>query len=632
MIPQISRGKDPQGLMDYLLIHPGKTNEHTAQRVVTSSIGTPEGQLLTRDEAMQVAADLQAPQEAWDVDVSEGHIWQCSLSIKAAEGQLQDQKWRDISKDFMQEMGMPDDLRWVSVRHGLSANGNDHVHIAANVVRENGALADTWNDFYRSQEACSVLETRHGLEQLQRKGARALSRSELKHHGEPERYQLERQIRATASVVTTDSEFFHELDLRGIKVRPYIQEGRVTGYSVALPGKNARKFAGGKLARDLSLPRLQMVWKSNASTKPTHIRAVQELQDLQRKLPTADALALEDASHQLAGALAAASLATEDPPGDLANASRQAGSYAQTVRAHTRPKPPALSAGALFLFAADPTGPVGKSVMIMQLLAAFRALMDAQFARRGLVTTRERIPSMAGQAGPEEEMLELGVTTGLTTGALLLEHHARAKEAAAQKTANDPKKDLWDAKKIRQMRKEQEAAERAKTTALRPPPGTERISPEQLAKAESLATELDMPSVRTLAEDLTAREAELYLAEVESKVVRPVAPRIPEPAIYTLDDAHAFEDGLIAKHGDKVPSVHTQQPNGHPYGKPGDVPATDLQVLWLTRTGGLSEDEARKMTKSGADSYRNSVEKTQGLTPKPKVQKPPPGRGPGLGK
>jgi hypothetical protein len=178
------------------------------------------------------------------------------------------------------------------------------------------------------------------------------------------------------------------------------------------------------------------------------------------------------------------------------------------------------------------------------------------------------------------------------------------------------------------------------------------ISPAQLVRAEALATELDMPFVATLAESLTEREAELYLAGIESKVIRPVTPRIPEPVITTLDEAHAFEDALIAKHGDKVPSVHTPQPNGHPYGKPGDllptapkadlhrpdtwktgdVPATELQVLWLTRTGGLSEEQARKMTKAGASSYRNSVEKTQGLTPQPKVQKPPPGRGPGLGK
>lgn len=655
MIPQITRGKDPNGLMEYLLIHPGKTNEHTQQQVVTSTIGTPEGHLLTRDAAAQIAADLQAPQEAWEVDVSEGHIWQCSLSIKQDEGVLPNQKWREISRDFMREMDMPDDLRWVSVRHGLSANGNDHVHIAANVVRENGAQADTWNDYYRSQQACSKLEIKHGLEPLQRTGARALSQSELKHRGEPERFQLERRVRAAATVATADSEFFHELEMQGVKVRPYVQEGRITGYSVALPEKNARHFAGGKLARDLSLPRLQLTWKSNTLTKTSHIRAVQELQDLQRALPTADTLALEDASHQLAGALATASLVEEkDQPGELAAASKQAGQYAQTVRANTRPKPPALSVGMLLLQAADPTGPVGKAVLIRQLLAAYRALLDAQAAKRALVTTRERNPSMAGQAGPEEEMLEIGVTTTLTAGAVLMEHHARAKEAAAQMTAKDPKKDLWTAKDIRRFRKEQEAAERAKTQALRPAAGTPMITKDQLFRADRVAEALDLPYVVDLARTMTEREAGLYLAEMEAKVVRPV------PAYTPPMDPETFEVALEAKHGagltpleefvEKHATPRTPAPD-LPYGGPGqrpaqgpaeqlaadlhrpetwrsgDAPATPEQVKWLVRNAGMEKEEAVKMTKAGASSYRNALERGKAtavhLTPAQQSPKPP---------
>lgn len=646
--------------MDYLLIHPGKTNEHTQQHVVASSIGTPENQLLTRDEAMQIAADLQAPQEAWGVDVSEGHIWQCSLSIKQSEGLLPDQKWQSISKDFMQEMGMPDDLRWVSVRHGVSVNGNDHVHIAANVVRENGALADTWNDFYRSQQVCAKLETQHNLEPLQRTSARALSRSELKHHGEPERFRLERQVRAAASVATADSEFFHELEMHGIKVRPYIQDGQVTGYSVALPEKNAQRFAGGKLARDLSLPRLQATWKNNVHTKTSHIRAVQELQNLQHTLPKADALQLEDASHQLAGALAQASLVEEGTvPGPLAAASRQAGAYAQTVRAHLRPKPPALSVGLLLMQSTDPTGPVGKAVMIKQLMAAYRALLDAQFARRALVTSRERTPSMTGQAGPEEELLDMGITTTLTAGALVVEHHARAKEAAAEKTRRDPNKDLWDAKKIRQFRKDEEATIRAKAGALKPPPGTEMFTPEQRVRAAAAAKALDMPSVVTLAESMTAREAEIYLANIEANVVTPVKPYVPPL------DPETFEAKLEAKHGQRLtpaeefvekyatPQTPTAVPD-MPYGGPGqrqpqgpaeqlaaelnkpetwrtgDAPATDAQVKWLSEHGGLTREEAAKMTKAGASSYRNSLERNLAtgvhLTPAQNGPKQTPGK------
>jgi hypothetical protein len=324
---------------------------------------------------------------------------------------------------------------------------------------------------------------------------------------------------------------------------------------------------------------------------------VQELQGLQRALPVADPLALEDASHQLAGALAAASLVTEETPGDLAQASKQAGAHAQTVRPNLRPKPPALGVAFLFLQATDPTGPVGGTVMIMQLMAAFRALMDAHAARRSAVTTRERIPSMPGQAGPEEEMVDIAMTTGITTTALLVERHARRSEAKA----STPKDDLWDAKTIRASRLAEKDAREAKREAIRPV-DSGPITGEQLARAE----------------------AELYLAQMEAKVVRIVPERIPEPIIKTQQEAEAFEDRLIAKHGDKVPQPAKLNAGGEK--------ATPLQVLWLTRTAGISEVEAAKMTTAGASSYRNAWEKERGLTPQPKVQQKPPGKAPGQGR
>jgi hypothetical protein len=442
---------------------------------------------------------------------------------------------------------------------------------------------------------------------------------------ESRRDQIERTVRASASVVSTLDEFEQILKANGLTLhRRTDPAGVCTGYSVSTPETRTKagvvhRWAGGKLARDLSLPRLQETWKTTSSIRPTHIRAVQELQGLQRALPVADPLALEDASHQLAGALAAASLVTEETPGDLAQASKQAGAHAQTVRPNLRPKPPALGVAFLFLQATDPTGPVGGTVMIMQLMAAFRALMDAHAARRSAVTTRERIPSMPGQAGPEEEMVDIAMTTGITTTALLVERHARRSEAKA----STPKDDLWDAKTIRASRLAEKDAREAKREAIRPV-DSGPITGEQLARADRLATELDMPSVSVMAQDLTSREAELYLAQMEAKVVRIVPERIPEPIIKTQQEAEAFEDRLIAKHGDKVPQPAKLNAGGEK--------ATPLQVLWLTRTAGISEVEAAKMTTAGASSYRNAWEKERGLTPQPKVQQKPPGKAPGQGR
>ncbi len=52
--------------------------------------------------------------------------------------------------------------RWVAVRHGLSAGGNDHVHVVVNLVREDGTKAGVHNDRRRAQQAYRQLEAEFG--------------------------------------------------------------------------------------------------------------------------------------------------------------------------------------------------------------------------------------------------------------------------------------------------------------------------------------------------------------------------------------------------------------------------------------------------------------------------------------
>ena len=82
-----------------------------------------------------------------------------------------------IAQDFADRMGFTESMstvasgkaacRWVAVRHGLSTNGNDHVHIAVSLVREDGTKASTHNDFMKAQQVCRDLERDFGLEQLE---------------------------------------------------------------------------------------------------------------------------------------------------------------------------------------------------------------------------------------------------------------------------------------------------------------------------------------------------------------------------------------------------------------------------------------------------------------------------------
>jgi hypothetical protein len=46
----------------------------------------------------------------------------------------------------------------VPVRHGVSTGGNDHIHIAVNLVREDGTKASIHNDYARAQSIALELE------------------------------------------------------------------------------------------------------------------------------------------------------------------------------------------------------------------------------------------------------------------------------------------------------------------------------------------------------------------------------------------------------------------------------------------------------------------------------------------
>ncbi|WP_239078660.1 relaxase/mobilization nuclease domain-containing protein [Cellulomonas marina] len=265
--------------------------------------------------AAAVADYLEEPHRVLGTQVAGGHVWHCSLSLAASEGQLSNEKWRQIAEDFTAAMGFDDHdgtkapVRWVAVRHGLSKNGNDHVHLAVNLVREDGTKASTHNDYVRAQHVAAELEVKHGLVitegRAQGRGSRgyhqaeveaqARSRAKAKHqreHGgsaraprwehldaadrarlvqaqkpvEQPRLTLARTVRECAVASRDEAEFVRRLRRANLIVKGRLAEGRadvVTGYIVAqrpVHGERPIWYAGGSLGRDLTLPRLRQEW------------------------------------------------------------------------------------------------------------------------------------------------------------------------------------------------------------------------------------------------------------------------------------------------------------------------------------------------------------------------------------
>ncbi|MGW9825575.1 relaxase-like protein [Brevibacterium pityocampae] len=146
------------------------------------------GKELDRDDALALANTLDHPRKMYGREVKvpirrydaeagkrvkvgekDGHVWHCSLSLKAdADEPLTDEAWKLIAEQFVDRMGFIDpdgakSSRWVAVRHGLSKNGNDHIHLAVQMVTEDGSRAREHNDQSRAQKICRQLEREWGL-------------------------------------------------------------------------------------------------------------------------------------------------------------------------------------------------------------------------------------------------------------------------------------------------------------------------------------------------------------------------------------------------------------------------------------------------------------------------------------
>lgn len=317
-MPNVVRGERMAGLMTYL-VGPGRANEHTEPHLVAGDaamLAWHDDAELSRDGALAIARHLDRPSKALGVEVKGGHVWHCSLSLRAEEGALSDEKWRAIADDFVRAMDFDDaegtkaPCRWVAVRHGVSTNGNDHIHIVVNLVREDGTKASVHNDFKRAQSAARALEVKHGLERLEsvqaaratrgydpaERAAQARARARAKYERsrrqndsrtpswtllpaaerqarveaetrtDQPRYVLALKVRAAATSSADEAEFVRRMRASGLLVRPRFADGRtdvVTGYSVAqrpVAGERPIWYGGGHLARDLTLPRLRHGW------------------------------------------------------------------------------------------------------------------------------------------------------------------------------------------------------------------------------------------------------------------------------------------------------------------------------------------------------------------------------------
>ncbi|MFI1582428.1 relaxase/mobilization nuclease domain-containing protein [Embleya sp. NPDC020630] len=441
MIAKISgaaeRHDDMAQLVTYLF-GPGRSNEHVDPHPIAASAG------LDLDlDPMSLAAQLDAPRRLFGTVVKHGSVWTAALSTGPDDRRLTDAEWADAARALVDRLGFGDDsgrapCRWVAVRHGVSKRGNDHIHIAVGLVREDGTRADLWRDRVIASAVCADLEQRFQLTPVEGRrdglGHPGYNRANAEcaiRRGRPELEQvtLARHMRAAAVSARDEPDFLRRLAAYGLIVQPRRAQSRETvGLSVALPspdGSPAIRYGGRRLGADLSLPRLRRQWPDrpdadsvtspdpHADTNPppapvpTWTRAASEVARARRRIRTGSPhrpALWACLARETAGVLAAWSLRDEpDRPGPMARAADVLARSAVHPGQVPRSAEADLRSAALAVTGAPATSPrarADQARLLRELRLTIEALRTAESASR---------PTQAAQLGalePELRRLE----------------------------------------------------------------------------------------------------------------------------------------------------------------------------------------------------------------------------------
>jgi len=352
---------------------------------------------------------------------------------------------------------------WVAITHGTSAKGNQHIHIAASLVRMDGRQVNIWQDRKTLSQVCAQIEHIYRLsvvEGREGKGMPGLSRAELErtareHLAEPPRITLARLVREASVASKDEAEFVRRLRGSGALVRPRFEAGgqeAVVGYSVALRTRTDEMpiwFGGGKLAKDLSLPHLRQFWEVSQDDQRAAVAewsaaksvapgreallghpddwrravaaAARSLERL-RAVPVSDLAAWRGAAREAAGVFAAWSRRMEgNSPGPFA-----ATADALARSAQNRPGEPTPDRGAVrdlrgvaAIVAQSQLGrdsPIAWAMLIDQLGRTLRAIGDAHSARGETEMAKVLVDGLSAEIAALHEHFETNSTRELVRG------------------------------------------------------------------------------------------------------------------------------------------------------------------------------------------------------------------------
>ncbi|RZD89317.1 relaxase/mobilization nuclease domain-containing protein [Streptomyces albidoflavus] len=284
MIPSVNKpGSRTIGLLSYLY-GPGKREEHIDPHLVASFDG------MSPDPGRDPTATLTDLQQLLDQPVMAlaaharpaKHVWHTSVRADPGDRIMSDEEWAGIARRIVAATGIdPGEgqpgCRWAAVRHA-----DDHVHIVATLVTEDGHRPDDYRSGARAQAEARLIEQELGLRRVAPGDGTAAQRptSAERHKAVRQgrertaREELRETVRRAVAGARGDEEFFDRLGAAGLLIRKRTApSGDLLGYKVALPDDlNAQGepvfYPGARLAPDLSLPRIRERWSGESADDP----------------------------------------------------------------------------------------------------------------------------------------------------------------------------------------------------------------------------------------------------------------------------------------------------------------------------------------------------------------------------
>ncbi|WUC43347.1 relaxase/mobilization nuclease domain-containing protein [Streptomyces cellulosae] len=312
-----SAGSNTRGLVAYLY-GPGRHDEHTDPHIVAgfAMLGMPDPGRDPDATLTQLARHLDEPVHLRNSEFGKkvtDHVWHCPVRAAPEDRHLSDAEWAEIAQRIVEAAGVApagDDLacRWIAVRHA-----DDHIHILATTVREDGRRPRLHDSGIRVGDACRQIETDYGLRQL-KKGDRTAGRrpTQAEMHKaqrlgweQTSRDWLQDRIRAAIPHAGDTEELLAYLEAMGIAVKPCRgPSGDLLGYAVGRPSdlnKDGEQIfhPGGKIAPDLTLPKLKARLETTAPEEHPTARRDQPATSWHQAIDALDTLrtGMDDDAH-----------------------------------------------------------------------------------------------------------------------------------------------------------------------------------------------------------------------------------------------------------------------------------------------------------------------------------------------